>query len=96
MNFFIENDIAENQFELSLEGCTSFIKYNIDGNDITFIHTEVPFPLKGKGIASALAKYVLEYAKENNLKIIPMCPFIRSYMKRHKEYKTLLKFGFRI
>jgi uncharacterized protein len=91
MNYFVENNIDENRFELSIQGYTAFVEYKSDGKTIAFLHTEVPFPLKGKGIASALANYVLEFAKENNLSIIPYCPFIRSYVARHEEYQSLVK-----
>ena len=57
---------------------------------IIFTHTLVPVSLKGQGIASYLAKYVLDYARENNLNVIPQCPFIRSYIERHPEYDDLV------
>jgi uncharacterized protein len=94
MIYFIENNIGESRFELSVEGYTAFVEYSVEGNTITFIHTEVPYPLKGKGIASSLGNYVLEFAKENNFKVIPYCPFIKSYILRHEEYKPLVKRGF--
>ncbi|MBX2924048.1 MAG: N-acetyltransferase [Chitinophagaceae bacterium] len=46
--------------------------------------------MEGKGIGSALAKHVLEYAKAKQLKIIVYCPFIQMYMRRHPEYNELL------
>ncbi|MCY1382812.1 GCN5-related N-acetyl-transferase [compost metagenome] len=51
------------------------------------MHTIVPPELEGKGIASTLAKYVLEYAKDNTLKVKPYCPFINAYIDRHPEYQ---------
>ena len=39
-----------------------------------------------------LIKYVLDYAKENELKIIPLCPFIKKYInRRQSEYKCVGK-----
>lgn len=92
--YIIENNISENQFELSIEGYTAYVEYSIHGNVITFIHTEVPFPLKGKGVASTLAGAVLEFARENNLSVIPQCPFIKTYINKHDEYLPLIKIRF--
>ena len=37
-----------------------------------------------------MVKAALEYAKEEGLKVVPQCPFVRSYIERHKEYESLL------
>jgi len=54
------------------------------------MHTEVPLKLEGKGIASALAHYSLEWAKENNIKAKVLCPFVAIYLKRHPEYNEIV------
>jgi predicted GNAT family acetyltransferase len=56
----------------------------------------VPSELEGKGIASKMAKFALEQIKEEGLKLVPLCPFIASYLKRHTEYKDLLAKGYNI
>jgi hypothetical protein len=56
---------------------------------ISFIHTEVPKALAGKGIGSRLARHVLEAARAEGLKVVPVCPFIAAWMKRHPEYDDL-------
>ncbi|MDJ1484721.1 GNAT family N-acetyltransferase [Cytophagaceae bacterium YF14B1] len=90
MNENISQNITENRFELAMEGKTAIVEYVLSGNVITFLHTEVPPQLEGRGIGSTLAKYVLEYAKANQLKVSLQCPFIRSYIDRHPEYTSLL------
>lgn len=90
MNENISQNITENRFELVMEGKTAIVEYTLSGDGITFLHTEVPPQLEGRGIGSALAKYVLEYAKSNQLKVSLQCPFIRSYIDRHPEYSYLL------
>jgi predicted GNAT family acetyltransferase len=47
------------------------------------MHTFVPEIARGKGISSALAKFALEYVKEQNLKLIVYCPVIAKYIKQH-------------
>ncbi|WP_235861367.1 GNAT family N-acetyltransferase [Pontibacter flavimaris] len=58
---------------------------------ITIIHTEVPEELGGRGIAATMSKYALEHIAANNLQLIPLCPYMRSYLKKHPEYQCLVK-----
>ena len=60
------------------------------GNTIYFTHTEVPPALEGKGIGNELARASLEYARANNLRVVPRCAFISAFIKRHKEYQDLV------
>ena len=53
------------------------------------VHTEVDEQFAGRGYASALARTALDYARANNLKVIPTCPFVRKYLERHPEYDDL-------
>jgi hypothetical protein len=79
------------QFELVVDKHKAKVTYvMLSPTSIIFTHTMVPISLKGQGIASYLAKYVLDYARENNLSVIPQCPFIRSYIERHPEYDDLV------
>ena len=89
--FVIKQNEAARRFELKVDEHMARVDYVMLGpSQIIFTHTIVPFSLKGQGIATALAKHVLDYARENNLKVIPQCPFIRSYIERHPEYQDLV------
>jgi predicted GNAT family acetyltransferase len=52
----------------------------------TFTHPE----LRGKGLAAQVVRAALEYAKENDLKIIPGCSYVQSFLAKHDEYKELV------
>jgi len=65
----------------------------LTGPNITFTHTEVPEELEGQGIASQLARFALEDARACGLAVIPLCPFINAYIRRHQEYLPLV-FGY--
>lgn len=90
MELTIQNNTAKHQFETVVDGHTALIAYTLFPGGIAYVHTEVPPELEGKGIAGQLAKYVLEYARENHLKVKPYCPYVNAYMKRHPEYNDLL------
>ncbi|MES2332661.1 MAG: GNAT family N-acetyltransferase [Bacteroidota bacterium] len=79
-----------NRLELKIEGGTAFIEYKLSGHTIFLIHTEVPKELEGKGVGGAIVQKALQYAKDNQYKIVPICPFVQSYLERHKEWNDLV------
>jgi uncharacterized protein len=89
----IVNNPEHHRFETRVDGIRAQVAYRLNGDVITFTHTEVPESLSGKGIANKLAVFVLEYAKEHHLGVVPMCPFIAAYIKRHQEYQPLVVTG---
>jgi uncharacterized protein len=85
----IKNE-SEHRFEYWTEDQVSFVTYNLKNDMLVLFHTEVPEQLSGKGIASKLADYVLNYAKDHNYKIKVYCPFITKYIERHPEWKAYM------
>ena len=86
----IINNTQQQQFEVHKDGEIAVLVYRFYKDDIALMHTEVPAKLQGRGIASALAKHALEWAKEHNKKVMVYCPFVASYLKRHPEYNELV------
>jgi predicted GNAT family acetyltransferase len=81
----VTHNEKEQQFESREGGELSSLVYRYYKDDIAFMHTHVPEPLEGKGIASALAKYAFNYAKQQHKKVMVYCPFVAAYLKRHPE-----------
>jgi hypothetical protein len=88
--YLVQDNTQEHRYEVSLEGKTAFIEYRRSGHSIILIHTEVPLAFEGRGIAGRLAKAALEDARAAHLQVIPICPFVATYIKRHKEYQDLV------
>lgn len=84
------NNTARSRYELVTDGYISFAEYLLPGKKLILSHTEVPKALEGKGVGSKLVKLVLEDAKSLGLKVIPLCPFAASYIKRHPEWNSVL------
>lgn len=84
------NSPQRGRFEIQVEGHTAELTYSLDNEAITLIHTTVPPELEGRGIGSRLAKAGLNYARQNGLKVIPLCSFVRSYLEKHPEYEDLI------
>ena len=57
----------------------------VSNGNLTVYHTEVAEELKGKGIASKLLAKMVAYARENKLKVIPLCPYVLAQFKRHPD-----------
>lgn len=60
-----------------------------ENNIITLDHTEVDKSLKGEGVGSKLVEKSVVYARKNNLKIDPLCPFAEAQFKRHDSYSDV-------
>jgi predicted GNAT family acetyltransferase len=88
MEYAVLNNKKNKRFEIHLDGKITFEQYKLFDGDISYIHTEVPQELLGRGIAGYIAKYVLDYAEEHHLRVKPYCPYIKSYIDRHPEYQA--------
>ena len=53
-------------------------------------HTEVEPEFNGKGVGKELVYKAVEFARENNLKIIPLCPFATATFKKNEEIRDVL------
>lgn len=91
MEYAITHNREQNRFETVVEGSRAYVEYAPSTDSIRITHTIVPVPIEGRGIAGALTKAVLEYARTANLKVIPICSYVVAYFKRHPEYEDLLK-----
>ena len=87
----IVDNRAHQRFELTVDGHLAVSYYKLDGNVLSFIHTEVPPELGGKGIGSKLVKVALDQVRAEGLKVIAVCPFVKAWIAGHPEYKDLLK-----
>jgi predicted GNAT family acetyltransferase len=85
----ITHDSARDRFEMRVDGYTASIRYIAFKGGLEVISTYVPAPLEGKGIASALTRHVVDYARQNGLKIVPSCSFTRAWFRRHPEEQDL-------
>jgi uncharacterized protein len=84
----IADNTALHRFELHVDGEVAVVVYEKAGDLLRLIHTEVPESLEGKGVGSKLVGAVLRFAQENKVSVVPLCPFVAQYMKRHPEYNA--------
>jgi predicted GNAT family acetyltransferase len=90
MNDVVDNR-AEHRFELTVEGHLAAAYYQRADGFITFVHTEVPPELGGKGVGSKLVKGALDLVRAEALKVVAQCPFVKGWIDKHADYVDLLK-----
>ncbi|MGO8947811.1 MAG: GNAT family N-acetyltransferase [Ktedonobacterales bacterium] len=86
----VENNEAKQRYEAQVDGHLAVLTYERDGNNIIYLHTGVPSALAGRGIANQLARTALDDARIQQLTVVPLCPFVAAYIRRHQEYLELV------
>lgn len=89
-----ENEVRDEpengRYVVTIDGLEAVLEYDRQGDRIRLHHTEVPPALEGQGVGSRLARTALESAREQGLAVWPECPFVASYIRRHREYMDLV------
>jgi len=84
------NDKQNNRFVMKVDGSEVYVLYAEDINTIDLYSTYTPPELRGKGLASVVVKAALEYAREQNLKVIAGCWYVRKFVDENSEYQNLI------
>jgi predicted GNAT family acetyltransferase len=86
----IDNHALE-RYELEVDGeLAGFAEYRLHGAVRTFTHTEVDERFAGRGLASELISGALDDARANGEHVIPICPFVKAFLAKHREYLDLV------
>ena len=78
------------RFEAGIGGLRAFIAYSRFPGRIVYTHTEVPQPLEGQGVAAKLTRVALDFARVHHLRVVPLCPYVSSFIRKHPEYQDLV------
>jgi predicted GNAT family acetyltransferase len=85
----ILNNHRNGQFEYLVGNDKAILTYRIKEETMFFMHTMVPDRSEGQGIGSLLAERALMYAKLNGYKIVPLCPFVLSFVNKNPQWKEM-------
>ena len=61
------------------------MEVSVSPRSLTVYHTEVAAKAEGKGFAKKMLNTMVDYARKNNLKVVPLCPYVHAQFKRHPE-----------
>jgi predicted GNAT family acetyltransferase len=87
----IENEPAKSRY-VGRAGnrLAGHINYRQVGDALALLHTEVDAEFEGEGVGGALVSAVLDDARSRGLEVLPFCPFVNSYLRRHPEQIDLV------
>lgn len=87
----VVNNPDEARYEVWADGeLGGFAQYRSHGQRITLFHTEIDPRLEGRGLGSQLARGTLDDTRAQGIAVVPTCPFIASYIRKHPEYADLV------
>lgn len=82
----VRNNTALSRYELDVDGATAFANYRLAPGTVIITHTETPYALRGRGIASKLVQGALEQIRAEGLKVVAGCGFVVDYLGKHPEF----------
>jgi predicted GNAT family acetyltransferase len=91
MDVEVVNVPAAKRYEARVNGeVAGFAAYRVRPDAIVFTHTEIDAGFEGKGIGSVLARRALDDVRANGGLLVPLCPFIADFIRRHPDYRDLV------
>ncbi len=86
----VRDNRAEQEFTLEVDGERAIAAYQLYGDEIVFTHTVVPPAIEGRGVGSRLIRVALDSARDRGLKVVPQCPFVADFIRKHPGYRDLV------
>ena len=87
----VVDDRAENRFELRTPAGLAVLAYLRSDGRLVLLHTEVPPAAREEGLGSRLVETAFLAAREQGLKVVPVCPFVRAWIEEHPEVAGLVE-----
>lgn len=86
------NNVECSRIDAHVDGeLVGFAAYEVCDDGVhSFHHTEIFEGNEGRGLGQLLAAGVMDFAREQGVRIAPTCPFIAGYMRKHPETQDLL------
>jgi len=89
MSLDVRHNRGARRFEVEVEGTLCVLDYTLAEGGMAITHTEVPPPAAGRGVAGALVRTALDFARAKGWKVAPLCSYAEAWMERHPEYAEL-------
>lgn len=90
----VADDAAGERYEIRVDGePAGFLQYRLRTGLIELVHTEIDEEFEGRGLGSRLISFALDDARDRGLAVLPFCPFVNDYIRRHRQYVALVPEG---
>jgi len=90
MTLEIHHRPEHQRFEAIVDGHRGVLEYTRSDNEVAMNSVRVPDEIGGRGVAGALTRRALDCARDNEWRVMPRCPYVRSWIERHPEYGDLV------
>lgn len=89
----VRDNPEEHRFEAYVDGTLAgFTAYDLDGDVILILHTEVDDAFEGQGVGSSMVRQMLDRIRDDeDLKVRVTCPFVNAWLRRHPDYQALTR-----
>jgi predicted GNAT family acetyltransferase len=81
----VVDNAAARRLEIAIGREVAFLDYRRTPTSFTIVHTEVPEPLRGRGIGETLVGAAVKMSREHGLQTIVLCKFARIFLKKHPD-----------
>ena len=85
----ITHNPANNTFEVWIDGQLSKLDYIQDAKNFVIAHVGVYPEHRGQGVAGKIVEAALQYARQNSLRVVPMCSYAAAYIRRNPQHMEL-------
>lgn len=84
------------QFVLVIDGHRARMEYDRSSDRIFLTHLLVPPAIEGHDVEAVLTEKVLTWVESKGMKLVPYCPYVKTYLRRHTAWQRLLLKGVQI
>ncbi len=86
----VRHNEPAHRFEAEVEGKLSVADYVLRDGEMIMTHTFTPPEVRGRGIAEKIVRAALEYARQQQLRVVPACSYVDIFIQRHPEFQSLV------
>jgi len=87
----VRDNQVEDRFELFAQGAPAgVLTYEVRDENVALLHTEIDPDFQGRGMGSELIGHALDQIRASGRGVIPVCPFVLTFLQRHLEYADLV------
>lgn len=86
----VRDNPSRRRYELEIDGQVVFLTYRRDGDILYIPHVEAPPALRGTGAAGRLMEGVMDMARVQGLRVVPICSYAAAWLRRHDEWRDVM------
>jgi len=88
----VRNVPEDSRYEILVDGArVGVLEYRDKGDELVAVHTEIDPGHEGEGLGGIVVRALLDDVRRDGRLVVPVCPFVKGYLRRHPEYADLVK-----